>query len=180
MIKTKLSVLSALLIILTACTGKPEGVVAVKEFELGRYLGKWYEIARLDHSFERGLNNITAEYSLRDDGGVKVINSGFSKEDNEWQQAEGKAFFVDETDNGHLKVSFFGPFYGSYIVFELDRKNYQYAFVSGPDTSYLWLLARTPQVDKKVTEQFVKRSQELGFDTSKLIYVEHDKPGQQK
>ena len=180
MIKTKLSAISALLFILTACTGKPEGVVAVKEFELDRYLGKWYEIARLDHSFERGLNNITAEYSLREDGGVKVINSGFSKEDNEWQQAEGKAFFVDETDNGHLKVSFFGPFYGSYIVFGLDRKNYQYAFVSGPDTSYLWLLARTPQLDKKVIEQFVKDSQELGFDTSKLIYVEHDKPGQQK
>ena len=175
MIKMKLFALTVLLFILTACTGKPEGVVAVKEFELDRYLGKWYEIARLDHSFERGLNNITAEYSLRDDGGVKVINSGFSKEDNEWQQAEGKAFFVDETDNGHLKVSFFGPFYGSYIVFELDRKNYQYAFVSGPDTSYLWLLARTPEVDEKVTELFVKRSQELGFDTSKLIYVEHDK-----
>jgi apolipoprotein D and lipocalin family protein len=178
MIKTKLYALSMLLFILTACTGKPDGVVAVKEFELDRYLGKWYEIARLDHSFERGLNNITAEYSLRDDGGVKVINSGFSKEDKEWQQAEGKAFFVDETDSGHLKVSFFGPFYGSYIVFELEKKDYQYAFVSGPDTSYLWLLARTPQVDEKVTEQFVKRSQALGFDTSKLIYVEHDKPVQ--
>ena len=175
MIKMKLSALSVLLLILTACTGKPEGVVAVKEFELDRYLGQWYEIARLDHSFERGLNNITAEYSLRDDGGVKVINSGFSKEDGEWQQAEGKAFFVDETDKGHLKVSFFGPFYGSYIIFELDRENYQYAFVSGPNTSYLWLLARTPQVDEKVTEQFIRRSQQLGFDTSKLIYVEHDK-----
>jgi len=178
MIKTKISALSVLLLILTACTGKPDGVVAVKDFELDRYLGKWYEIARLDHSFERGLSNITAEYSLRDDGGVKVINSGFSKEDNEWQQAEGKAFFVDETDSGHLKVSFFGPFYGSYIVFELEKKAYQYAFVSGPDTSYLWLLARTPQVDEKVTQQFVKRSQELGFDTSKLIYVEHDRTDQ--
>ena len=180
MIKVKIFLLLALPFLLLACTGKPEGVVAVKEFELDRYLGKWYEIARLDHSFERGLNNITAEYSLRDDGGVKVINSGFSKEDNDWQQAEGKAFFVDRTDIGHLKVSFFGPFYGSYIIFELDKKNYQYAFVSGPNTSYLWLLARTPQVDNKITEQFVKRSQELGFDTSKLIYVEHDKPGQQK
>ena len=178
MIKTKISALSVLLLILTACTGKPDGVVAVKDFELDRYLGKWYEIARLDHSFEHGLSNITAEYSLRDDGGVKVINSGFSKEDNEWQQAEGKAFFVDETDSGHLKVSFFGPFYGSYIVFELEKKDYQYAFVSGPDTSYLWLLARTPQVDEKVTQQFVKSSQELGFDTSKLIYVEHDRTDQ--
>ena len=178
MMKSKISALTVLLLILTACTGKPDGVVAVKDFELDRYLGKWYEIARLDHSFERGLNNITAEYSLRDDGGVKVINSGFSKEDNEWQQAEGKAFFVDETDSGHLKVSFFGPFYGSYIVFELEKKDYQYAFVSGPNTSYLWLLARTPQVDEKVTEQFVKRSQELGFDTSKLIYVVHDRTDQ--
>jgi len=179
MIKMKTPLLLALLFILTACTGKPEGVVAVKDFELDRYLGKWYEIARLDHSFERGLSNITAEYSLRDDGGVKVINSGFSKEDNKWKQAEGKAFFVDETDNGHLKVSFFGPFYGSYIVFELEKKDYQYAFVSGPDTSYLWLLARTPKIDEKVIAQFVKRSQELGFDTSKLIYVEHDKTGLQ-
>ena len=158
-----------------ACTGKPDGVVAVKDFELDRYLGKWYEITRLDHSFERGLNNISAEYSLRDDGGVKVINSGFSKEDNEWQQAEGKAYFVDSSDSGHLKVSFFGPFYGSYIIFELDRKNYQYAFVSGPNTSYLWLLSRTPQVDQEVLNRFKKRSQELGFDTSKLIYVEHDR-----
>ena len=178
MTRIKTPLLLALLFILTACTGKPEGVVAVKGFELDRYFGKWYEIARLDHSFERGLSNITAEYSLRDDGGVKVINSGFSKQDNEWQQAEGKAFFVDETDSGHLKVSFFGPFYGSYIVFELDKKDYQYAFVSGPDTSYLWLLARTPRVDEKVTERFVKHSQELGFDTSKLIYVEHDRTDQ--
>ena len=166
--------------IVAACTGKPEGVVAVKDFELERYLGKWYEIARLDHSFERGLDNISAEYSLRDDGGVKVINSGFSKEDNAWKQSEGKAYFVDSTDNGHLKVSFFGPFYGSYVIFELDQKDYQYAFVSGPNTSYLWLLARTPQVDKKITEQFVKHSQQLGFNTSKLIYVEHDMAGQQR
>ena len=176
----KAALLFASLFILSACTGKPDGVVAVTDFERDRYLGKWYEIARLDHSFERGLSNITAEYSLRDDGGVKVINSGFSIEDNEWQQAEGKAYFVNETDTGHLKVSFFGPFYGSYIIFELDKKDYQYAFVSGPDTSYLWLLSRKPQLDANVTEQFVKRSQELGFDTSKLIYVEHDRTGESR
>lgn len=175
MINVKKFLLIIIPFLAAACTGKPEGVVAVKNFELDRYLGKWYEIARLDHSFERGLTNINAQYSLRDDGGVKVINRGFSKQDNKWQQAEGKAYFVDRTDSGYLKVSFFGPFYGSYIIFELDEKDYQYAFVSGPDTSYLWLLAREPQVDKTVTELFVKRSQELGFDTSKLIYVEHDK-----
>ena len=175
MINIKKFLLITIPFIVTACTGKPDGIVAVKGFELDRYLGTWYEIARLDHSFERGLNNITAEYSLRDDGGVKVINRGFSREDNDWQQAEGKAYFVNQTDNGHLKVSFFGPFYGSYIVFELDKKDYQYAFVSGPDTSYLWLLAREPQVEKNITELFIKRAQESGFDTSKLIYVEHDK-----
>jgi len=175
MINTKRILLLTFPFLLIACTGKPEGMIAVKEFKINHYLGKWYEIARLDHSFERGLDNITAQYSLRDDGGVKVINSGFSEENNEWEQAEGKAYFIDDTTIGHLKVSFFGPFYGSYIIFELDKKDYQYAFVSGPNTSYLWLLAREPQVDSTVTELFVKRSQELGFDTSKLIYVEHDK-----
>jgi apolipoprotein D and lipocalin family protein len=163
---------------MAGCTEKPNGVVAVKDFEFDRYLGKWYEIARLDHYFERDLDNISAEYSLRDDGGVKVINRGFSKEDNEWKQAEGKAYFVDNSDSGHLKVSFFGPFYSSYVIFELDRKEYQYAFVSGSNTSYLWLLSRTPQIDQEVLEHFKKRSQELGFDTSKLIYVQHDKSGQ--
>lgn len=164
-------------LLLSACTGKPDGVVAVKDFQLERYLGTWYEIARLDHSFERGLNNITAEYSLRDDGGVTVLNRGYSIEDKEWQQAEGKAYFLDDTDTGHLKVSFFGPFYGSYIVFEMDQEEYSYAFVSGPDTSYLWLLSRTPQLDREIIERFIERSRELGFDTDKLIYVEHDNTG---
>ncbi|MFA0071671.1 lipocalin family protein, partial [Vibrio breoganii] len=108
--------------------------------------GTWYEVARLDHSFERGLSNISAEYSLRDDGGVKVVNRGYSLEKGEWNEAEGKAYFVEESDQGYLKVSFFGPFYGAYVVFELDKEGYQYAFVSGPDTDYLWLLSRTPEV----------------------------------
>ena len=163
---------------MTACTGKPDGVIAVDGFEIDRYLGKWYEIARLDHSFERGLDNISAEYSLRDDGGINVTNRGFSKEDKEWQQAEGKAYFVDASDTGHLKVSFFGPFYGSYIIFGLDSKNYQYAFVSGPDTSYLWLLSRTPQLDNEVIQRFIQTSRQLGFDTSKLIYVDHNQASQ--
>ena len=173
MAQTKLLLFTFILLFVSACTGKPDGVVAVDNFDLNRYLGKWYEIARLDHSFERGLDNISAEYSLLDDGGVRVINSGFSKDDNEWQQAEGKAYFVNETDIGYLKVSFFGPFYGSYVVFELDKENYQYAFVSGPNTSYLWLLVRTPQVHQEIIDRFIKRSQESGFDTSELIYVDH-------
>jgi apolipoprotein D and lipocalin family protein len=164
-------------LLLTGCLGKPDGVEPVGNFELQKYLGKWYEIARLDHSFERGLSQVTANYSLRDDGGVKVLNRGYSEERKEWKQAEGKAYFVGGDDRGYLKVSFFGPFYGSYIVFELDKENYQYAFVSGPDKTYLWLLARTPEVDKALIERFKTRARELGFATDKLIFVEHkDRP----
>lgn len=161
------------MLLLTACVGMPDGVQPVNNFDLNRYLGKWYEIARLDHSFERGLSKISAEYSMREDGGVKVLNKGFSAEDNEWQQAEGKAYFVNAPDQGYLKVSFFGPFYGSYVIFELDKEDYQYAFVSGPDTSYLWLLSRTPTVSKELIEKFIEKSEAVGFDTNELIFVEH-------
>lgn len=163
-----------LAMLLGGCLGMPKTVQPVNNFELDRYLGTWYEIARLDHSFERGLTRIQAEYSLRDDGGVRVLNKGYSVENQAWQEAEGKAYFVESPDQGYLKVSFFGPFYGSYVVFGLDQENYQYAFVSGPDTSYLWLLARTPQVAPEVLEAFKQAARERGFDTEQLIYVEHE------
>jgi apolipoprotein D and lipocalin family protein len=149
----------------------PTSVTPVKEFELDKYLGKWYEIARLNHSFERGLERVSAEYTLREDGGVQVKNRGYSKKKNKWSEVEGKAFFVGKSSEGYLKVSFFGPFYGSYVVFELDKDNYQYAFVSGPNTSYLWLLSRTPTVDEKLLSQFINKAEKLGFETEKLIYV---------
>lgn len=152
----------------------PEGVVPVKNFDESRYLGNWYEIARLDHSFERGLSNVTAEYTLRSDGGIKVVNRGFSAARNEWKAVEGKAYFVEDRDVGRLKVSFFGPFYGSYIIFDLDRRNYQYAFISGYNTSYLWLLARTPTVSEDVKKQFVEKSEKLGFDTGSFIFTEQN------
>ena len=166
-------ILGVVSLFLSGCLGMPESVMPVKEFELDKYLGKWYEIARLDHSFERGLEQVTAEYSLREGGGVRVKNRGFSKKKNKWSEAEGKAFFVGKSSEGYLKVSFFGPFYGSYVVFELDKENYQYAFVSGPNTSYLWFLSRTPTVEKDLLEKFVQRARELGFDTENLIYVNH-------
>ncbi|QTH63914.1 lipocalin family protein [Psychrosphaera ytuae] len=159
--------------LLTACTGVPDKVTPVNNFDLNRYLGTWYEVARLDHSFERGLSQITATYSLKDDGGVRVLNKGYDVEEKEWREAEGKAYFVDASDVGHLKVSFFGPFYGSYVVFELDQEEYQYAFVSGPDTSYLWFLSRTPEVSPELMNKFKTLAKEKGFDTSKLIFVEH-------
>jgi apolipoprotein D and lipocalin family protein len=162
--------------ILSGCLGFPEGVEPVNAFDLNKYLGKWYEIARLDHSFERGLDNVTAEYSLRDDGGVRVVNRGFAVAENKWKEAEGKAYFVRGQDEGYLKVSFFGPFYGSYVVFELDRQNYQYAFVAGPNRSYLWLLSRTPSLSQDITDRFVRRAKALGFDTDNLIFVAHNQP----
>ncbi|PHR51929.1 lipocalin family protein [Cycloclasticus sp.] len=157
--------------ILSGCVGIPEGVKPVENFQLERYLGTWHEIARLDHSFERGLRKVTADYSLREDGGINVVNRGFSADNNAWQEAQGKAYFVNDADEGHLKVSFFGPFYGSYIVFELDTVGYQYAFISGPDKDYLWLLARTPTVKAEVIDRFISMSKSIGFDTSALIFV---------
>ncbi|PMH43758.1 lipocalin [Vibrio sp. 10N.286.49.B3] len=159
-------------LLLNGCLGMPTTVTPVSDFELNRYLGSWYEIARLDHSFERGLSQVSAQYQLKEDGGVQVINRGFSAESNEWQEAEGKAYFVDAQNQGYLKVSFFGPFYGSYIVFELDKQDYQYAFVSGPNLDYLWLLARTPVVEQEVIDKFMAMSRERGFDVENIILVE--------
>ncbi|MDZ7833519.1 MAG: lipocalin family protein [Desulfobacterales bacterium] len=162
------------LFFMSGCLGIPEGIEPIDEFEVNRYLGKWYEIARLDHSFERGLSRVSADYALRDDGGIRVVNRGFSEKKNQWKQAEGNAYFVQSPDAGYLKVSFFGPFYGSYVIFELDKEKYQYAYVSGPNRNYLWLLARTPEIDQEKIDRFIERSRELGFDVDNLIFVAHE------
>ena len=167
-------IVSIVALLLSAYTGIPEGIEPVEDFNIDRYLGKWYEIARLDHSFEKGLSNVTAQYSLREEGGVKVINTGYSNEKQEWKSAEGKAYFVSDKSKGYLKVSFFGPFYGSYIIFKLDKINYQYAFITSHKREYLWLLARTPVVSDTVIQDFINASKNNGFRTEKIIFVEHD------
>ena len=154
--------------VLSACTSYPEGAPPVQGFDLNRYLGQWHEIARLDHRFERGLSRVTALYERRKDGGVSVINRGFDAKKGGWKEAEGRAYFVEDASVGHLKVSFFGPFYASYVVFWLD-KDYQYAFVAGPDHDYLWLLAREPSVSDTVWQSFLLRAEQAGFDTQALI-----------
>jgi apolipoprotein D and lipocalin family protein len=160
----------------TGCVGVPKGVKPVQSFELESYLGRWYEIARLDHSFERGLSHVTADYSMREDGGVRVLNRGYSEKNNEWKTAEGKAYFVKGSDEGYLKVSFFGPFYGSYVIFELDQQDYQYSIVSGPKKTYLWILARKPQIEPELKQKLISRAAALGFDTTKLIFPEQRPP----
>ncbi|MEM8491791.1 MAG: lipocalin family protein [Pseudomonadota bacterium] len=151
----------------------PEGVQPVTGFEAERYLGRWYEIARLDHSFERDLVSVSAEYSRRDDGAIRVLNRGFDVEDQEWSDIEGVAKFVGDEDEAYLKVSFFGPFYGSYVVFGLDREGYDYAFVSGYNNDYLWLLARDTKVSTEIKDAFIVRAAKLGFDTQAVIWVDH-------
>lgn len=118
---------SAIILLLSSCMGVPQGIKTIDSFDANQYLGTWYEIARLDHSFERNLDKVTATYSLRDDGGIKVINRGYNSKSKEWKEAEGKAYFVDPanadgTHTGKLKVSFFGPFYGAYNIIELDNR----------------------------------------------------------
>jgi len=163
------------LLILSSCISLPENITPVQGFELNKYLGKWYEVARLDHSFERGLSHVSASYSLKDDGGVKVINRGYDEEEKTWDEAEGKAYFVREADEGYLKVSFFGPFYGAYIIFELDE-DYQYSFVSGPNKDYLWLLSRTPTISDGLKARFLQKVKGLGYDTHALIFPNQSPP----
>lgn len=161
------------IVLLVSCTGLPDNVEPVSQFDTEQYLGTWYEIARLDHSFERNLERVTATYGLNEDGSISVLNKGFNTEKGEWRQAEGVAKPMGSSDIAHLKVSFFGPFYGTYAVFEI-ADDYSHAFVSGYNTDYLWLLAREPDVSTEVRQRFINESQALGFDTSKLIWVSTD------
>jgi apolipoprotein D and lipocalin family protein len=162
--------LAAGLVLAGCSTGIPEGMRAVTPFDIQRYAGKWYEIARLDHSFERGLSDVSASYRLQADGSVEVINRGFDSKKNDWKQAVGRAKFTGEPNRASLKVSFFGPFYGGYHVISLDPQ-YRWAMVVGPDRDYLWILARDKQLAPNIREQLLRQAQQLGIDTKQLIWV---------
>ncbi len=155
-----------------ACATIPEGAKAVSPFAKEKYLGKWYEIARLDFRFERDLNNTTAEYSANDDSTIKVVNRGYNYKTLEWKEAIGKAKFIGDENTAMLKVSFFGPFYSGYNVIALD-KDYQYALVAGKNTDYLWILSRTPSIPADVKRNYLQIAAKLGYKTDALIWVEH-------
>lgn len=157
-------------LMLMSCVSVPKGIEPVRNFSVERYLGTWYEIARLDHKFERGLSHVTAEYSLRPNGDIGVKNIGYSAAEDRWQEAEGKASFVKDESTGYFKVAFQWPFYSAYVVFKLDG-NYEYAYVTGNDRDYLWLLSRTPQVDAKIMADFKTTAESNGFDIDNLIMV---------
>ncbi|HFR4113074.1 TPA: outer membrane lipoprotein Blc [Yersinia enterocolitica] len=167
---SKLSVITATLLSVACGVTPPKDVKIVDNFQLPRYLGTWYEIARLDHSFERGLDNVTANYSPRDDGGVKVINRGYNAKKQQWQESIGKAYFIGSPQQASLKVSFFGPFYGGYNVIDLDDE-YQHALIAGPNREYLWILSRTPTIDNQTRDRLVSVAKHYGFPVEELIWV---------
>lgn len=168
--KLFISILSA--IGLSACASIPQGAKVINNFDADRYLGTWYEVARLDHRFERGLSKVTATYSFNDNGTIRVQNRGFSASKNSWSESIGKAKFAGEKNEGKLKVSFFGPFYGAYNIVALDD-DYQYALIVSNSLSYLWILSRTPSIPDEVKADYLKKATEMGFDVDALIWVEH-------
>ena len=151
------------------CAQAPEGITPVDGFEAERYLGRWYEIARMENRFEEGLVDVTAQYSARDDGGINVLNQGREKATGEMAKAEGRAYFVGPRDVGALKVSFFRPFYGGYNVIALDKEDYQWSMVCGPDRSYLWILSRTPTMAPATWKMLTDKARSLGFDVDALV-----------
>ncbi len=158
---------------LMACATIPRGASAVQPFDKARYLGKWYEIARFDFSFEKNLNNTTAEYSLNENGTIKVDNKGYNTKKEKWEEATGKAKFVNEDTVAMLKVSFFGPFYGGYNVIKLDA-DYKYALVAGSSLDYLWFLSREKTIPDAIKEKYLASAKAIGYDTHRLLWIVHD------
>lgn len=158
---------------LGACAEVSNGAKAVSPFELNKYLGKWYEIARFDMRFERNLINVTATYSMNENGTVKVLNAGLDTVKNVWKQAIGKAKFAGDKNEARLKVSFFGPFYAPYNVIALDDE-YTYALVVGNDFKYMWFLSREKTMPEEIKQQLLKQARDLGFDVNKLIWVKQE------
>ncbi len=169
-------ILSLLLLGLGGCAQIPKGATPVTGFEVQRYLGTWYEIARLDHSFERGLTHVNAAYSLNPDGSVRVLNRGYNPQTQRWKEATGRAVFVGARDVGQLRVSFFGPFYGAYNIIALDTTGYGHALICSHNLSYLWILARTPTLPEATVAALKQQAALLGFDTAALILVPQADP----
>jgi len=167
----RILVMAALLGLAACSTAPPQGITAVTPFDVKRYEGQWFEVARMDHSFERGMSDVSARYRVQADGSVQVINRGFDVQKNDWKEAVGRALFTGDPTTASLKVSFFGPFYGGYHVVALDQQAYQWAMVVGPDRDYVWILARDKQLSPAVREPLLAQAKALGIAVDKLIWV---------
>lgn len=158
---------------LNACSNEQLNNSTVSELDLNRYVGKWYEIARYDHIFERGLVGCTANYTLQDNGYIKVVNAGYKKTlDGKYDESIGKARRPNVNEQGKLEVAFFANFYADYYVLEL-APDYRYALVGSKTDRYLWILSRTPQMEQVDIDFLLKRAKERGYNVDKLIWVEH-------
>jgi apolipoprotein D and lipocalin family protein len=157
-----------------SCITIPNGAAAVQPFDKARYLGKWYEIARLDFRHERDLNNTTAEYSLSENGTIKIRNRGFNTRKEKWVQAFGKARFVGDENIAMLKVSFFGPFYSGYNVLAIDE-NYRYALVAGKSLKYLWILSRETSIPDDIKNKYLEIAEKIGYKVKDLLWITHDR-----
>lgn len=153
-------------------TGMPEGAKVVTNLDADKYLGKWYEIARFDYIFERGMDHCTAEYSKNNDGSIKVLNRGFKKSEDKWKQSAGEARFIENPTVGRLKVSFFKPIWAGYNILSIDG-DYEYALIAGDNLKYLWILSRTPNLPDEVKQKYLKIAKDLGYDTEKLLWPSH-------
>ncbi|MBN1755222.1 lipocalin family protein [bacterium] len=146
----------------------------VEGFNLDRYLGTWYEIARFQHRFEKDLEMVTATYELLEPGKVRVINRGYNPGKGKWEDAKGRAWVPDPSQAARLKVSFFLFFAADYRVIALDQENYSYAMVTSGSPDYLWILSRTPEMNPQLYMDLVDYARELGFDTSQLYKVKQN------
>ena len=163
-----------IIILFNSCASIPQKAKPVENFEVNRYLGTWYEVARFDFRFEKDLDNTSANYTLDKKGNVIVLNSGYNFVKKKWSKADGLAKFRGDKNIAALKVSFFGPFYSGYNVIALDE-NYQYALIAGKNLDYLWILSRTKELPDEIKTEYLKIAEEIGYDTSRLIWVKHDK-----
>lgn len=160
---------------LTAMAQPDQTITNTFPFELSKYLGRWYEVARFDHSFERGLEGTTATYTLLNDGTIEVVNEGYKNGVNgKKQKAVGKAKLTSAATPRNLKVSFFWIFYSPYNILELDE-NYQYALIGSSSEKYLWILSRKPNMDNETYNMLLNKAKARGYDISKLIKVAHPK-----
>lgn len=169
-----LIVVIGIVILFNSCASIPQKTKPVENFEVNRYLGTWYEVARFDFRFEKDLDNTSANYTLDEKGNVIVLNSGYNFVKKKWSKADGLAKFRGDKNIAALKVSFFGPFYSGYNVIALDE-NYQYALIAGKSLDYLWILSRTKELPDEIKTEYLKVAEEIGYDTSRLIWVKHDK-----
>lgn len=165
-----LAAISGVLIAKKLAPTIPSKAQAVQHFDLSKYLGRWYEIARMDFYFEKNLVKTSAHYGLNQDGSVSVLNKGWNYKKKKWVSAHGKAKFINDEGEAKLKVSFFGPFYSGYNVIDIDP-DYKFALVAGKNLKYLWILSRHKELPENIKLQFLNKAEEVGYDISKLYWV---------